>query len=157
MRKEITLKLPPFSINAMYYADFRAKTPEAREWTGQVFWQLNRPDNQIALKELRDYFDPKLHAFGVEVSAFYPRDVFFNKEGTVSGRTIDISNFEKTILDLLFGTKYFDKVVPNGVKNINFDDRYIQYCISKKLPHDMDYKSLVIVVEIISLDSFRTV
>ncbi len=152
MRKEIILRVPPFSINRMYYSDLKAKTADAREWSAQVLHQLNYADNQPQLQAIREYFDPKLHAFVVQMTAFYPKEIFFNKEGSISGRTQDESNWEKPLLDLVFGPKYFDQPSPYGAKNVNHDDRYIYRLISQKLPHDQDHSIIKLVIKVVSLD-----
>ena len=75
MRRLITLKLKPFSINAMFCRDKRHKTIEAQEWSSSVLVALALKENKKKLKELRQYFDPKKHVYKVDLTFFYPKHV----------------------------------------------------------------------------------
>lgn len=132
MRKDFKLIIKPFSINAMYYGDARTKTSQAREWSYQVFHQLSTLNNLNNMKDLREYFNPTKHQVSIEILVEYPKNIFFTKNGTISAKTIDITNFEKVITDLFFDKRYFDKEYPYGCKNLNIDDKYITELFSKK-------------------------
>lgn len=136
MRETLVLNVKPFSINAMYYRDGKIKTADAREWEAQVCHQLSFEKNQAALQNLREFFDPKQHSFTVHITALYPKEIFLNKEGSISARTQDCTNFEKPLVDVIFSPRFFDKPYPYGCKNINHDDRYIARLISQKKSAD---------------------
>ncbi len=146
---EFSIKVKPFSINAATYSDARTKTREYREWQSQVFHQLNNEKDLETFRQIREQFDETKHSFAVEMTAFYPRSVFINKEGTLSSRTVDLSNWEKLLLDLLFDKQYFSKEHPYGVQNINQNDKYVVDLVSRKRPHDheMFYIQILIRVE----------
>jgi Holliday junction resolvase RusA-like endonuclease len=125
MRKSILIKGKPYSVNAMYYGDARTQKTEFKEWTYQMFHELSSTANLSAMQELRQAFDPNKHAFKVRITVYYPADIYKTKEGRISGRTMDLSNFEKPLMDLLFDKKFFERPHPYGVQNINTNDSYV--------------------------------
>ena len=132
MRRVLTLKEKPFSINAMYCRDKRHKTTEAQEWAASILVALALKENKKKLKELRQYFDPKKHVYKVDLSFFYPKHILYTKEGRVSGRAHDLSNIEKPLIDLVFLSRYYELPSPYGAENLNTDDKYIVHLVSKK-------------------------
>ena len=132
MRRVITLKLKPFSINAMFCRDKRHKTIEAQEWSCSILVALALKENKKKLKELRQYFDPKKHVYKVDLTFFYPKHVLHKKEGGISARAHDLSNIEKPLIDLIFLPMFYDRPSPYGAKNLNIDDKYIVDLRSRK-------------------------
>ena len=132
MRRVITLKLKPFSINAMFCRDKRHKTIEAQEWSCSVLVALALKENKKKLKELRQYFDPKKHVYKVDLTFFYPKHVLHKKEGGISARAHDLSNVEKPLIDLVFLPMFYDRPSPYGAKNLNIDDKYVTDLRSRK-------------------------
>jgi len=132
VRRTITLKLKPFSINAMFCRDKRHKTIEAQEWSCSVLVALALKENKKKLKELRQYFDPKKHIYKVDLMFFYPQHVLHKKEGGISARAHDLSNVEKPLIDLIFLPMFYDRPSPYGAKNLNIDDKYITDLRSRK-------------------------
>ena len=132
MRRVITLKLKPFSINAMFCRDKRHKTIEAQEWSCSVLVALALKENKKKLKELRQYFDPMKHVYKVDLTFFYPKHVLFRKDGGISARAHDLSNVEKPLIDLVFLPMFYDRPSPYGAKNLNIDDKYIVDLRSRK-------------------------
>jgi hypothetical protein len=125
MRRTIKLNIKPYSVNAMYYGDARTQKQEFKEWTYQVFHELSSAANLQVMQELRQHFDAEKHAFKVRIVVEYPSDIFKTKEGRISGRTMDLSNFEKPLVDLIFDKKFYERPHPYGVKNLNTNDVYI--------------------------------
>ena len=132
MRRVITLKLKPFSINAMFCRDKRHKTIEAQEWSCSVLVALALKENKKKLKELRQYFDPMKHVYKVDLTFFYPKHVLYRKDGGISARAHDLSNVEKPLIDLVFLPMFYARPSPYGAKNLNIDDKYITDLRSRK-------------------------
>ena len=132
VRRVITLKLKPFSINAMFCRDKRHKTIEAQDWSCSVLVALALKENKKKFKELRQYFDPKKHVYKVDLTFFYPKHVLHKKEGGISARAHDLSNVEKPLIDLIFLPMFYDRPSPYGAKNLNIDDKYITDLRSRK-------------------------
>ena len=132
VRRVITLKLKPFSINAMFCRDKRHKTIEAQEWSCSVLVALALKENKKKLKELRQYFDPLKHVYKVDLTFFYPKHVLYRKDGGISARAHDLSNVEKPLIDLVFLPMFYDRPSPYGAKNLNIDDKYITDLRSRK-------------------------
>lgn len=122
----------PFSVNAFYYATGRIKTSAAWDYTDKVFLALSEFDNQEKLAALREKFNPAHHSLGAIIRVFYPKEVFYNKQGLISAKTIDVTNFEKSLIDCIMLKKFFDEEVPRGCKNLNTDDRYLTVMQSSK-------------------------
>jgi len=151
VRARIFLPVKTFSINKMYYATQKVKTKEAREWYGRDFNYLDDPAIQVELEKIRSAFDPKKHALFVHLKAHYDPARLFTKDGRLSGRAHDITNWEKPLIDLLFLPKYFNQKPPKGAPNLNVDDKYLIGCSSSKIPN----KEIGIKIEIKILDLDR--
>ena len=132
MKRKLTIPSKAFSINAMTYRDKRTKTAAFYEWSHTVLHLLNSEENQKAFSDLRDHFDPTVHAVEATMTAYYPKEVLFTKKGMISAKSFDITNIEKPLVDLIFLPVYFDKPSPYGVKNFNNDDKYLVSFTSKK-------------------------
>lgn len=117
----VTLHLPikPFSINQMNCRDARFKTQAYRDWATEV---LARLDEHKELHELALDHQASGGTFEVELVAEFPEHVFYNKDGAVSSKTIDCSNFEKPLIDLVFG------------HTMDVNDKFITKLISSKRP-----------------------
>ena len=132
MRRILSLKLKPFSINAMFGRDKRHKTIEAKEWSCSVLVALALKENKKKLKELREFFNPKEHVYHVDLTFFYPKHILYTKDGLISARAHDLTNVEKPLIDLIFLPVYYERPSPYGAKNLNIDDKYITHLVSKK-------------------------
>lgn len=153
-----TFTLPgikPLSINSTYtnVGRGRAKTQAARDWTTEFFHALGTQANLQALKELREYFNPEEHFYSLSLVLTYPMPIFWKQDSGISAKTVDISNFEKSIIDCLFLPKFHVTPFPYGCENLNVDDKFLAEMQSAKRAGD-DY-SLKIVVEIKPLTLLR--
>jgi hypothetical protein len=133
----------------MYCATRSIKTTKAREWTMQVLHALNEPSIKEALADLRKAFNIKKHTYGLDLTFNYPSQVFKNKAGLISSKTMDISNVEKPLIDLLFLQKYFDLESPNGAENLNIDDKFLTELCSRK--QSGEYYSIDITIKLLDL------
>lgn len=130
MKIEFYLPLEAFSINAVYYRDRRHKTQAYRDWERKVFQALHQPEIQQKLKQIRDQFSETEHCFAVDMH--FHMSSLFNKQGKISSRAEDLSNIEKMLLDILFLPKYHVQPWPDGVPNINVDDKLVLELRSRK-------------------------
>lgn len=130
--------LKPISINSVYGSIGQGfyKTTSATEWTYQVFDALSTDENIDKFKRLRDYFDPNKHTYSIKLIATYPHAEFITKKGRISSRTIDITNWEKPLIDCIFLPKFFDSTPPYGCANLNMDDKFLTEMSSKKKAGD---------------------
>lgn len=128
--------LKPFSVNASYVRTFSGvtKSSGAHEFSAQIFNVISRESEAAKLEELRNLFDEAKHAWCLTIIAHYPEAEFYTKKGTISSKTIDLSNAEKLIIDCLFLPKFHNLPFPQGAQNLNSDDRHIVDMISKKRP-----------------------
>lgn len=149
----VILNLKPISINSVYGSIGQGfyKTSSATEWTYQVFDSLSQPETLEKLKKLREAFDPNLHTYRIKLIATYPHSEFITKKGQISSRTIDITNWEKPLIDCIFLPKFFDSVPPYGCANLNIDDKFLTEMHSKKKAGD-EYK-IEIEIEILSRET----
>lgn len=136
----IELAVKPFSINAMYYSHRQIKTQEARKWSYEVFSQLDSPKNLKIMSQIRESFNKKEHFFHIDLTAFYPKKRLLTKAGEISAKSIDLTNWEKPIVDLLFLPKHQINSAPFGVQNIGVDDKYICSMSSQKVAWNGDFK-----------------
>jgi adenine-specific DNA methylase len=117
----------------------------------EVFFQMDLEENKKALEELRSHFDPEKHCYSISLTAYYPPKIFRTKKGTISAKTHDITNWEKSIVDCLFLKKHHENGVPFGANNLNTDDKYIVDMVSKKRPSTDNTYSIVAEIEVLEL------
>jgi hypothetical protein len=154
MRRTFNIPIAPFSINAYHYADKRHKTREARDWETKVLYQLNKPAAQKSFAELRAHFDLNKHVYSANLIAYYPESTFFTAKGLISQRTLDLTNWEKPIIDLLFLPKHYNNPEPYGCKNLNIDDKFLGRMFSTKKPSLDGTSSMLISLRIIPAVTF---
>lgn len=144
----------PLSINSTYYSTGGGfiKTTAAREWTHEVCYHLSSEENEKALADLRQHFDNSKHYYKISLEAHYPKKFFITGKGHISARTVDITNWEKSIIDVIFLPKNYSDTPPYGCKNLNIDDRYICEMSSKKVLSKDDFYRIVVEIEISNLD-----
>ncbi len=115
---EFTLPIKPFSVNAYRCRDQRFKTAEAQDWETRIKYMLE--DYAKEFNEMQTDFETFGGEFHVCLTAYYPNHVYYNKAGAVSAKTIDLSNFEKPLIDMIFR------------ESLGVDDRFITKLSSKK-------------------------
>ena len=123
----------PFSINGAYYRKTFNKTTECRRWESQILGKLTSPGNKEIIRQLRESADTSKFGYGVYFKYEIPSTNFWNQKGTISRKSMDLSNIEKLLLDLIFG----DDIVGIGV-----DDTNVIQLVSEKSPAK-DYKIIV--------------
>ncbi len=129
MRRKFILPIKGLSINSTYYNDKRhGMKPEAVDWFRTVEHLLSLPKNKTGLEELRSTFNPLSNAYAFQIKAYVPRDLYYTKQGKLSRRAFDVSNTEKSIVDVFCLPKY-----PNSLQT---DDCVVRSCHSIKLPAD---------------------
>jgi hypothetical protein len=103
MEYKFSISCKAFSINQAYYATRKVKTRACRDWEEGVAHALK----QCGLPNLSKYKFP----CEVALEFVYPVSIFYNKEGRISAKTMDLSNVEKLFIDVLFGQvlQYNDK------------------------------------------------
>lgn len=100
---EFEVPLKPFSVNQYHYRDKRHKTAEARAYEAAFLAELE--DHKMLLDMAADIKNGS--TVSVELCFEWPPHIYYNKAGQISSKTMDLSNVEKPILDLIFG-QYMD-------------------------------------------------
>ncbi len=134
MEISFTLKSRPFSINSMYYRS-GSRTKEARNWGDNILDQVQKLNLSSKFKLFREKYNKKIHGISVTYLFGIKKSRFFNKDGDISIRSMDLTNVEKPLTDLLFAEKYRDR---DGIENVAIDDRFICEVRSKKFAADID-------------------
>lgn len=92
-----------FSINASTCRDVRYKSTAFKDWhlkTKAAVQMHGKYKNLIAFAET---FKQVTHvAIGVTLDIYYPDWFFYNAKGVISSKTLDVTNFEKIWVDLIF-------------------------------------------------------
>lgn len=112
---------------------------------------MNRTEVLKKLKLLREKFDTKKHCYEIHLKFFYPPTRFYTKTGEISSKTMDITNVEKCLVDLIFQPKYFGKTHPEGADNLNIDDKWLTKMVSEKVAHTEDNYKIEVVIKINNL------
>lgn len=129
----------------MYYANkAHGYKAETREWISQACYQLSQPVNKQALADLRTFFDDKKHCYTVHIDRTVSN--FFNKQGSISTRSIDVTNYEKLIFDLIFTPTFYGSSSME-CENLNIDDKYVTTLISRKKPGPKDNIKITIKIK----------
>lgn len=137
MKRNFTVPLHSVSINNFYYANKRhGIKAEAREWQSKFFHYLSLEPNKQALADLRSTFNEQINGYIVKLAFGIPKQDFLNKGGTLSSRAIDLTNCEKSVIDVLFLPKHFDTEPPYGCQNLCLDDKYLLEMTSRKYVAD---------------------
>lgn len=143
MKQLIILPVKTMSINSTYYANkLHGKTAEAREWSEQVLVHLSKYNKE--LQKFSSSFDTTKHMYSIEIQMLVPSDVLYTKKGEFTSKVHDLSNIEKSLIDLLFLPKFYDE---QNCTNLNIDDRYLGELKSVKLP-TLDTWGVQIIVEL---------
>jgi hypothetical protein len=143
MRRKLSLPIKAFSVNSLHYNDRRhGYTPEAKNWIDTVAHLLSSPQNAQALKDLRDAFDPALHAYQIQIKCYIPNEIYYTKEGKLSRRSFDVSNFEKPLVDIIFLEKFRVGLMT--------DDCVLKSCHSVKLPSPDNSFKIDVILKIVS-------
>lgn len=128
--------LKPFSVNSAYVRTFSGvtKSTAAHEFCAKVFNIMHRDENRAKFEEFRAAYDPRKHVYKCHIIAFYPAKEYYTKQDVLSNKTVDVSNFEKTLIDCMWLPKFHELGYPNGAENLNVDDKTLISCLSEKLP-----------------------
>lgn len=116
MTVEFIIYSEPFSINSYHYRDKRHKTADARAWEAKIAEQLVK---QHRLTMMADVWRKNGGYFVMHCTAMYLKNVFYTQSGQISGRTIDITNWEKPLQDMIF-------------KFMDLNDKLVKKLISEK-------------------------
>ena len=151
MEVKLFIKAPPFSVNRLYYANKFTRTREAREWGNKIFESLNEEYNQSQIKIFQKEFVKDRDVALIWLTYWQPKSKFFTKAGTVSRFSMDLTNVEKPLVDLLCDAKYSIRECPEGAPNLRIDDKNIVNCNSYKLPWDQDGFMIEVIIKKILL------
>lgn len=125
MRICFYLPLRLFSLNSVYCKNRSFKTRDYRDWERAVLYALVEPGPKAELAKLRESFDPKTSALSLQLISYIPQDSLFNKQGSLSSRSLDLTNVEKPIVDILMLPRYHQVLQGMGGGNVNIDDKHI--------------------------------
>lgn len=140
---------PPFSINSAYYRN-RQRTKECRAWGNQIHSQMSQPSVAAAIKLFKQSLDSHTK-LSVELNFKYPEKKLYTIKGEVSRRSMDLSNIEKLLIDLIFDKRFQDRITDCGniVESLEEDDKKIMKLISTKSLSDDDTYQIEAIISII--------
>lgn len=127
MKLVLKLSSPPFSCNNSHYRNGN-RTEENRKWADNIHNELEQYREEM--DAFHDFYMPMLltHSFSVTLSFFLPSDILFTKTGKVSRRSMDLTNIEKGLIDLVFDPRFYKR----GHANLNLDDTLITTLLSQQ-------------------------
>lgn len=150
MRVSFILPIKPYSINKYYYSDRKSKTSAARAWEFEVSKQLAKLKDPLA--SIRDNFDKEKHGLLLTLDAVYPPSIFWTRDNTLSARMMDLTNWEKPLVDMLFLQKNDGKV---GCRTLCLDDKFLVDIRSRKLKGDTESYSVIVTLEIVEANLYN--
>lgn len=154
MHVKFTLpNIKPFSINKFYYKRSKTRTQQARKWGDEICQLLSSGEIQSPIEVCRSNFNPLIHHLEVSYTFHIPSDRLYTKSGKISNRSMDLTNIEKPLQDILFCGRFFDR----GVKNLNIDDRYITTLTSRKRASITGEYSIDVEIKILKLPCYQIV
>lgn len=123
----------PFSINSAYYKRTMTLTRECRAWRESIQMACCTKENLLYLHEFRDSFE-RMRLLGptgiyIAIEHRMPYGTFWTTKGEISRRSMDITNIEKLLVDVLFDPKFAER---GDLDNLRIDDKYITEMVSKK-------------------------
>lgn len=109
----------------------RFKSAAYKAWAEEIQYYLN---DIKGLHEMASDFADRGGAFLVKLTFSFPKHIFYNKAGAISSKSMDLSNVEKPLLDLIFGDTMGinDK---NVIKLISEKQSDAFYCIKIRIEH----------------------
>lgn len=122
---ELKIDSKPFSINNAYYRN-RTRTKENREWADNVQEQLSQYSDQIiAFKEFLN--NQKCPHLELILAHLHPARQFYTAKNDIHIRTMDLSNVEKLIIDLIFDKRHNGRTTNSGtnIVNLEHDDKRV--------------------------------
>lgn len=131
---EYKLTLPgvkPYSLNSAYYKKTFNMTKECRDWRKTVIRALKAPENQSVMDSIRDIFVPDIHGVVAKINYGIVYTSYFTVKGDVSAKSMDLSNVEKLLIDIIFDERFFTR---GEIRNCNINDKYILRLNSEKNP-----------------------
>lgn len=133
MRRTFYIPGKTISVNSTYYGDKRhGMNTASRDWQHQAFHALSSASHQKSFTELRALFDEKIHGLKIGITMMVPASELYTKDGKLSSRVHDLSNIEKSLVDVMLLKKYSAQESPYGVQNMLTDDRYLKQLQSRK-------------------------
>lgn len=143
----LTLKFdsPPFSCNNSHYRNGN-RTKKCRAWGDHILDQLEPFSDSI--DSFREQFDRLKHSLETELIFMYPREYLFTAGGYISRRSMDCSNIEKLLVDLIFDKRFFER----GTNNLNLDDTLVTKQVSRKVLSPSNEYLILVNIKIIPLD-----
>ena len=128
-----------FSVNQSFYRATYTRTRECRAWGEEIIKDLMTPLNKAIIDANRPQVMAAF-AITVRLTFYIPYEKFYTKAGKIAKTSLDLTNVEKNLVDLLFHTKY-------NTVNLNKDDVNIVSIVSRKVPSN-DFKIKVEVAPI---------
>lgn len=140
----------PFSINNAFYKRTFNMTAICRKWRKTIIEALKKPANQEQLDYFRKNFNPARHGISIAISHTIPKSNFFTTKGEVSRRSMDLTNIEKLLVDIIFDSRFSER---NEINNLAIDDKFIVKLYSEKIVGKM--WKVVVELKLIDLDPAR--
>ena len=104
----VTLVIPgarAFSINRATGRDARWKSSAYKDWATIFHQQIIQHDFYADLLLLaEDFLADDSQTIELDMHVQYPKEMYFNTKGTISSKTLDITNCEKLAVDILIGS-----------------------------------------------------
>lgn len=134
MKMKLVISSPPFSINRAYYKKSKTRTQECRKWGEKILQQLQKYKKDI--DKINKYVTKNINTkcLHVETIFYINKQKFFTKTGKVSRNSMDLTNVEKLLIDIIFDKRHADR----GGTNFSLDDCLIVYQPSSKKPCEGD-------------------
>jgi hypothetical protein len=117
--KPITIKLksPPFSINSAFYRNGN-RTQKCRKWGANIQKQLIKYEGEFTV--FNDFMLSHIDSYclSVDITHYYPRSKLLTKTGKINRFSMDLTNIEKMLVDLIFDKRHRDR----GDSSLGLDD-----------------------------------
>lgn len=121
----------PFSTNSAYVRKTFNLNGECRLWRKTVIKALKMPQNQAVMDQVRDTFFSPVHGIVAHITFNLSYMTYFTLKGDVSAKSMDLSNIEKLLIDIIFDERFFER---GEIRNCNINDKYILKLHSEKNP-----------------------
>jgi len=143
MKLILKLSSPPFSCNNSHYRNGN-RTVKNRKWADNIHKELEQYREEM--DAFHDFYMPMLltHSFSVNLTFFLPSKKLFTVKGKINRFSMDLSNIEKGLIDLVFDPRFYKR----GHANLNLDDTLITTLISKQRKSVTNLPYIVITIEL---------
>jgi len=145
----LKFKSRPFSINKANYRN-GSRTRENRAWADSIHTQMTEPEIMDQIIKFKKNI-PKYPLFHVTIFHLHPSFKFYTASQDVHLQTMDLTNIEKGLVDLIFDKRYCGRFTKSGdrIETLENNDKRIIGLESYKGISENQENEIVVYIQLV--------